>query len=338
MYVYKRTEDELWTVGYLDHNSKFQPESDHDNQADAAARAAYLNGGPDPAARTAADQLRDKLRELCQLETDGGGAAYVRLAGDDPMDYDEHAAPVLAVTVDDIRRVIDPPGTEWAGWWRGKAAASAATPLAGITPPAGQAPIDYFRELARLARATADHADRMVEALSPTAPPAGTVDGWSREGLEGLADTLLKGLRGLNRAGATVAELAIWATVACKMPVSESAVRAAIKIATARPHTPVRDTPGGVYYLVEPLVEPLDEKVAAALATAGGVGLTASEVLHRLDEADRPAGGVPPVRGALERIGAEHRETVTVGDAGERIETTHYYPNQAHESTGDTTA
>ncbi len=37
--------DSLWTVGYYDAKGKWQPESDHDNQHDAAERVHYLNGG-----------------------------------------------------------------------------------------------------------------------------------------------------------------------------------------------------------------------------------------------------------------------------------------------------
>jgi hypothetical protein len=44
MYVYIKSEPQLWTVGFYDPNGKFQPESDHDNTEDAAARVAYLNG------------------------------------------------------------------------------------------------------------------------------------------------------------------------------------------------------------------------------------------------------------------------------------------------------
>lgn len=45
MYVYKKTEEQLWTVGFYAPNGKFEPESDHDNSEDAATRVAWLNGG-----------------------------------------------------------------------------------------------------------------------------------------------------------------------------------------------------------------------------------------------------------------------------------------------------
>jgi hypothetical protein len=44
MYVYKKTEPGLWTVGYYEPDGTWQPESDHDNTEDAAKRVAWLNG------------------------------------------------------------------------------------------------------------------------------------------------------------------------------------------------------------------------------------------------------------------------------------------------------
>jgi hypothetical protein len=44
MYVYIRTEKQLWTVGHYDPNGKWIPESDHDSKEEAAERVHYLNG------------------------------------------------------------------------------------------------------------------------------------------------------------------------------------------------------------------------------------------------------------------------------------------------------
>ncbi len=44
MYVYKRTEASLYTVGFYTPGGAWIAESDHENSADAAARVAYLNG------------------------------------------------------------------------------------------------------------------------------------------------------------------------------------------------------------------------------------------------------------------------------------------------------
>lgn len=45
-YVYIRSESapDLWTVGFYDPQGKWQAESDHDVEEDAARRTAWLNG------------------------------------------------------------------------------------------------------------------------------------------------------------------------------------------------------------------------------------------------------------------------------------------------------
>ncbi len=45
MYVYIRSESQLWTVGFYGPNGKWNPESDHDSEEEAAKRVHYLNGG-----------------------------------------------------------------------------------------------------------------------------------------------------------------------------------------------------------------------------------------------------------------------------------------------------
>lgn len=45
MWVYVRSEPQLWTVGFYDPDGKFQPESDHGESGAAADRVAWLNGG-----------------------------------------------------------------------------------------------------------------------------------------------------------------------------------------------------------------------------------------------------------------------------------------------------
>ena len=44
MYVYKRTEPGLWTVGFYSPDGKWHPESDHEARESAAERVAWLNG------------------------------------------------------------------------------------------------------------------------------------------------------------------------------------------------------------------------------------------------------------------------------------------------------
>ncbi len=45
MYVYIKSESNLWTVGFYDPDGFFKTESDHHNREDAARRVHYLNGG-----------------------------------------------------------------------------------------------------------------------------------------------------------------------------------------------------------------------------------------------------------------------------------------------------
>lgn len=44
-YVYIRSENSLYTVGFYAPNGCFIPESDHENRNEAAKRVHYLNGG-----------------------------------------------------------------------------------------------------------------------------------------------------------------------------------------------------------------------------------------------------------------------------------------------------
>ncbi len=44
-YVYIKSEPQLWTVGIYLPDGRWGPESDHDNEASAAERVRWLNGG-----------------------------------------------------------------------------------------------------------------------------------------------------------------------------------------------------------------------------------------------------------------------------------------------------
>lgn len=46
MYVYIKSEPNLYTVGFYKPDGKFEPESDHDDKEFAAKRVNFLNGGP----------------------------------------------------------------------------------------------------------------------------------------------------------------------------------------------------------------------------------------------------------------------------------------------------
>lgn len=48
MWVFIETEPGNWTVGFYRASDVFVPESDHPTVEEAASRARYLNGGPDP--------------------------------------------------------------------------------------------------------------------------------------------------------------------------------------------------------------------------------------------------------------------------------------------------
>ncbi|MBA7694095.1 hypothetical protein ES703_102697 [subsurface metagenome] len=45
MWVYKKSEPGLWTVGFYTPDGTFVSESDHPSIEEAAARVHYLNGG-----------------------------------------------------------------------------------------------------------------------------------------------------------------------------------------------------------------------------------------------------------------------------------------------------
>lgn len=44
MYVYVRSEPQLWTVGFYSPDGEWHPDSDHNNPEEAAKRVAWLNG------------------------------------------------------------------------------------------------------------------------------------------------------------------------------------------------------------------------------------------------------------------------------------------------------
>ena len=48
MYVYIKSEHNLWTVGFYAPDGKWHPESDYNQAGDAAERVHYLNGGEMP--------------------------------------------------------------------------------------------------------------------------------------------------------------------------------------------------------------------------------------------------------------------------------------------------
>jgi len=44
MYFYRKSEPNLWTVGFYDPQGEWHPESDHESKEKAAKRVSWLNG------------------------------------------------------------------------------------------------------------------------------------------------------------------------------------------------------------------------------------------------------------------------------------------------------
>jgi alkylhydroperoxidase family enzyme len=72
-YVYVKSEESLWTVGFYDPGGKWQSESDHDSKEAAASRVAWLNGSVDPVATARAildaDVKSDARARLALVES-----------------------------------------------------------------------------------------------------------------------------------------------------------------------------------------------------------------------------------------------------------------------------
>lgn len=66
IYHYVQSEPGLWTVGYGKPGVDWEPESDHGTVREAAARAAWLNGGPEPESESADSDLRTSVAALVQ--------------------------------------------------------------------------------------------------------------------------------------------------------------------------------------------------------------------------------------------------------------------------------
>lgn len=65
MWLYKQTEDELWTVGQHD-GERWYPESDHGNPDEAAARVHFLNGGLPYELISSPSAMKDRLAHWVQ--------------------------------------------------------------------------------------------------------------------------------------------------------------------------------------------------------------------------------------------------------------------------------
>jgi len=58
MYVYIKSERQLYTVGFYSPDGKWNPESDYDSSEKAAERVHYLNGG---------QGFKDNVREFYRM-------------------------------------------------------------------------------------------------------------------------------------------------------------------------------------------------------------------------------------------------------------------------------
>lgn len=63
MYVYIKTDRQLWTVGFYDPTGKYQTDSDHEDREEAAKRVMRLNGGNE---LTKVQQAAPDLLEVCK--------------------------------------------------------------------------------------------------------------------------------------------------------------------------------------------------------------------------------------------------------------------------------
>lgn len=51
MYIYRKTEQNLWTVGFYSPDGKWEAERDYVSSEEAAKRVHFLNGGEDEEAK-----------------------------------------------------------------------------------------------------------------------------------------------------------------------------------------------------------------------------------------------------------------------------------------------
>ena len=75
MYVYLRSEPQLWTVGFYTPDGKWVSESDYECRDDAAERVHWLNGGGKPS-----DTIKDFLLDLSRMSGTGNGIGASTIA------------------------------------------------------------------------------------------------------------------------------------------------------------------------------------------------------------------------------------------------------------------
>lgn len=75
MYVYLRSEPQLWTVGFYTPDGKWVSESDYECRDDAAERVHWLNGGGKPS-----DTINDYFLDLSRMSGTGNGIGASTIA------------------------------------------------------------------------------------------------------------------------------------------------------------------------------------------------------------------------------------------------------------------
>ena len=71
MYVYIRSEPQLWTVGFYTPSGEWVPESDYECRDDAAERLHWLNGS---------DTIKDFFLDLSRMSGTGNGIGASTIA------------------------------------------------------------------------------------------------------------------------------------------------------------------------------------------------------------------------------------------------------------------
>lgn len=75
MYVYIKSEPQLWTVGFYTPDGRWISESDYEYRDDAAERVHWLNGGGNPS-----DTINEFFLDLSRMSGTGNGIGASTIA------------------------------------------------------------------------------------------------------------------------------------------------------------------------------------------------------------------------------------------------------------------
>ena len=76
-WIYKRTEPDLWTVGFYGPDGTWEPESDHGSRDEAADRVRYLNGGTQELVTSSDTPAFRRMLLLLKVQFDAGAIERV---------------------------------------------------------------------------------------------------------------------------------------------------------------------------------------------------------------------------------------------------------------------